>query len=121
MICRLSLNDPIYFALFKLACKRRIVVFDEPFPENEKFYNGFYYRRESESDYDFIRLNTDRTVEQKTFTLAHELGHYALHKDEMGTKVWANYTQERGALLMLFYKDFTKFIYTRSSSFDRLI
>ncbi|ACV64426.1 hypothetical protein Dtox_3718 [Desulfofarcimen acetoxidans DSM 771] len=78
MACALSVKESVYGALLKLACKRCIAVIEEYFTEDEKLYNGFLVRYENQDCY-IIILNKYRTIEQKIFTLAHELGHYALH------------------------------------------
>ena len=69
-----------YKRLKELAQKRNIEVFDEEFnlPElvNGKELRGIYYCENNDSS---IIISNELDLKKKTFTMAHELGHYALH------------------------------------------
>lgn len=70
----------IYQALKEKAKLKGIFVCDDIQPPAgvEKKLKGVFFARNGEF---FIYINPLCTLEERIFTMAHELGHYGLHKD----------------------------------------
>lgn len=67
----------VYQELLKIAKRRHIRVIEESLPEELVFFNGIFAHC---LDMDMIVINKDKPWKEKEFTLAHELGHYQLHR-----------------------------------------
>jgi Zn-dependent peptidase ImmA (M78 family) len=51
------------------------------FGENKAKISGFFYQKEN-----CIYVNSNETPRRQTFTIAHELGHYIMHKEYIESK-----------------------------------
>lgn len=65
--------------LVELAKSLGVEVYESKFNKYENV-DGFLEYPKKETDRPKIFLNKDRSSQRKKFTLAHELGHYVLHK-----------------------------------------
>lgn len=71
------MDTRLYGALRKLAEKRNIFVKEYSLPEADGVY-GLYIQYKGT---DLIIINNDQPLGKKIFTLAHELGHFILHRN----------------------------------------
>lgn len=68
-----------YIDVVKLAEKLNISIFEKLLPDNEPGYISF-----DEADNSFyITVNSNNHINRKRFTIAHELAHFVLHKEEI--------------------------------------
>ncbi|ACV64382.1 hypothetical protein Dtox_3673 [Desulfofarcimen acetoxidans DSM 771] len=89
------MDSLIYTALKKLAKKRGIRAKEVLFPDNLKDdFRGLYY---DDSGVKLILINQEDNLEERIFTLAHELGHYALHREFLTCARWTcSYQEDEG-------------------------
>ncbi len=72
-------NNPVWQRLVHLGTKRGIKMFADDFRGTplEGEVRGFYIGK---NEFNAIVVDSSLPEEQRQFTLAHELGHYALHR-----------------------------------------
>lgn len=92
----ISPEEKVYQTLVDMAKRRGISIAEVPFklfftPKNGGIIDGLYFRMDTR---DYIFIDWDCSLEEKNFILAHELGHYILHKKEMETGCWAAYWKD---------------------------
>lgn len=92
--CQLLGGDPV-----KLANELGLKVFEYELSHDEDGYISFDPSLGSASGF-VIFLNKDRSPARKRFTVAHEIGHYVLHKNEpefiRNLKSWKPIAQSHG-------------------------
>jgi len=92
--CQTLGGDPV-----KLANELGLKVFEHDLPDDEDGYISFDPRLDSESGF-VIFLNKERSPERKRFTVAHEIGHFVLHRNEPefieNLKDWKPIVQSHG-------------------------
>lgn len=84
-----------YEALLALANKRGVYVIVRPMPGPLKGKIRGLYAHNKKGEVlpdiqDLILLDEDLTLEDRTYTLAHELAHYQLHRDKLPAYYWTD-------------------------------
>ena len=84
-----------YEALLTLAKKRGIYITVRPMPGPLRGKIRGLYAHNNTGEVlpeieDLIWLDADLTLEERTYTLAHELAHYQLHKDKLPAYYWTD-------------------------------
>ena len=84
--------DRLYCALKDIATRRGIVMMDsQPIPKKiDRALHGLYFKLDDQS---YIVINPNRSREVMAETLAHELGHFMLHRDNLNGVL---YNSDRG-------------------------
>ena len=68
-----------YIDVVKLAEKLNISIFEKILPDNEPGYISF----DDDDNFFYITVNSNNHLNRKRFTIAHELAHFVLHKEEI--------------------------------------